>query len=260
VGALVGSSLFNLLILGVLDLLNRRSTKMISTAAEQHMLAAVTSIMLTALVGAFILLQNSKLHVGQVGYGTILIFVVYILSLRLVYEDQKVRGTTDEDEDADMSLSRAILGYLAATAVIFVAAYILAPTAEQIAEKSGLGESFIGNTLVALTTSLPEMVTTLAAMRMGALNMAVGNIVGSNNFNMAILFPVDIAYRKAPLLQIVSTVHVFTGVVVIAVSSVLVLAMAYKPKRRFLVIEPDATAIVLLSVTAIVVLYFMSAI
>jgi len=258
VGALVGSSLFNLLILGLLDLLNRRSTKMISPAAEEHILSAITSIMLTALVGGFIMLQNPALNIVQVGFGSTIVFVVYVLSLRMVYLDQRHRGATDEEEEAEMKLRAAVLGYLAATAAIFVAANFLAPTATQIAEKTGLGNSFVGSTFVALTTSLPEFVTTLAALRMGALNMAVGNIVGSNNFNMAILFPVDIVYRKSPLLQVASQTHVFTALVVIAVSSVLVMAMVYRPKRKYLFIEPDATAVVILSFSAIVVLYFLS--
>ena len=258
VGALVGSSLFNLLILGILDLINRRSTKMISPSAEEHILSAITSMMLTALVGGFIMLANPKLNIAQVGFGSTIVFVVYILSLRLVYLDQKHRGADDDDEEAEMKLPAAIAGYLAATAAIFVAANYLAPTATKIAEETGLGNSFVGSTFVALTTSLPEFVTTLAAMRMGAFNMAVGNIVGSNNFNMAILFPVDIAYRGGPLLQVASPAHIFTALVVITVTSVLVLAMVYKPKRKYMLVEPDATAVVLLSFAAIVVLYFLS--
>jgi cation:H+ antiporter len=258
VGALVGSSLFNLLILGVLDLLNRRSDKMISPASNQHILSATTSILLTALVAGFILLQNPKLQIANVGMGSFVVFSVYVLSLRLTYLDQKHRGVSDEESSAEMKLPAAILGYVAATAVIFLAANWLAPTADEIARQTGLGGTFVGSTFVALTTSLPELVTTAAAVRMGAFDMAVGNIVGSNNFNMAILFPVDMVFRDGPLLQVVSLAHVFTAAMVIAISSVLVLAMVYKPKRRYLLIEPDASAIVLLAVMSIVILYYIA--
>lgn len=258
VGALVGSSLFNLLILGVLDLLNRRSESMISPASNQHVLTTITSVLLTALVAGFIMIQNQTLQIASIGLGPIVVFGVYLLSLRLVYLDQKHRGVPDDEPAAEIKLSAACIGYVIATAVIFLAANWLAPTADEIAKRSGLGGTFVGSTFVALTTSLPELVTTTAAVRMGAYDMAVGNIVGSNNFNMAILFPVDAAFREGPLLQFVSTAHVFTATMVIAISSVVVLAMVYKPKRTFWFIEPDASVVVALAISSIVVLYYIS--
>ena len=75
------------------------------------------------------------------------------------------------------------IGFGVATGVIFVAARFLAPTADAIAERSNLGGTFFGTTFVAITTSLPELVTTLAAVRIGAFDMAVGNVFGSNAFN-----------------------------------------------------------------------------
>jgi cation:H+ antiporter len=133
--------------------------------------------------------------------------------------------------EARSQLQVAARGYLVATAIVFVAAYYLAPTADQLAEKSGLGGTFVGTTFVALCTSLPELVTTLAAVRMGALEMAVGNIFGSNAFNMAILFPVDALYRRGPLLASVEPAHLVSATAVIIVTSVATVGLLYRVER-----------------------------
>ena len=76
--------------------------------------------------------------------------------------------------------------------MILIAVPFLTRAAGEIAQQSGLGDSFIGSTMVALTTSLPEMVTTSAAVRLRAFDLAVGNIFGSDAFNMVILVAVDL--------------------------------------------------------------------
>ena len=260
VGALVGSSLFNLLILGVLDLCHRRKERILSPASAEHALAALVTMILTAVVIVFVVLKDLPLSWMAIGLGPTLIFCGYILSLRLVYMDQML-GAGQEPEDIEpspYSTRHAIIGYLVATAIIFVAAAYLAPVADKIAVVTGLGGTFVGSTFVALTTSLPEVVTTAVAVRIGAFNMAVGNVLGSNAFNMAILFPVDICYREGSLLQVAGTTHAVTGGVVIIITGVLCMSFFYRPKKKYWLIEPDATLVVLLAIGAIVCLYYLS--
>ena len=260
VGALVGSSLFNLLILGVLDLCHRRKERILSPASAEHALSALATIILTAIVIVFVVLKDLPLSWMAIGLGPTLIFCGYVLSLRLVYMDQKVGGGQGEEdsEPSPYSTTHAITGYLTATAVIFVAAAYLAPVADEIAIVTGLGGTFVGSTFVALTTSLPEVVTTAVAIRIGAFNMAVGNVLGSNAFNMAILFPVDICYRQGSLLQVVGTTHAITGGAVIIITGVLCMSFFYRPKKKYWLIEPDATLVVLLAIGAIACLYYLS--
>lgn len=81
----------------------------------------------------------------------------------------------------------------------------LAQAAGQLAEASGLGGTFIGTTLVALATSLPELVATLVPICLGAADLAIGNLFGSNAFNM-LLLPLDLAFPGS-LLAGVSQTH-----------------------------------------------------
>ncbi|CAE7843346.1 maX1, partial [Symbiodinium microadriaticum] len=166
--------------------------------------------------------------------------------------EKEQESPQQEEERKSMSLGVAIGIYLATTVVIFIAAGYLAPTADRLAEITGLGGTFVGSTLLALTTSLPEFVTTIVAVRMGAADMAIGNILGSNTFNIAILLPIDAIYTKGSLLADASPVHAMTGMAVILLTSVATMGILYRAeKKKYSIIEPDALLVVLLSLLSI---------
>ena len=126
-----------------------------------------------------------------------------------------------------------------------IAAPILASSANQIAEQSGVSSGFIGTSLVAIATSLPELVTTLAAVRLGAFDLAVGNLFGSNAFNMAAFFFVDTAYRSGPLLNVVLDTHAMTALWSILLMSTALMGIIYRVEKRYMLIEPDSFVIIL---------------
>ncbi|WDI44338.1 sodium:calcium antiporter [Bremerella sp. P1] len=263
-GNVLGSSLFNLLILGIVDLIFHSKARMFSSISSAHALSALVSMALIAIVVLFLLLERDAvgipLHVWHMGIGTILCGVFYIFSVRLIYLDQHMASKLKDEKESPeeepaansgMSLGMAIGVYLATTVVIFIAAAYLAPTADRIAEITGLGGTFIGSTLLALTTSLPEFVTTIVAVRIGAADMAIGNILGSNTFNIAILLPVDAIYTKGSLLADASPVHAMTGVAVIVLTCVATMGIVYRAEKKYSIIEPDALLVVLLSLLSI---------
>lgn len=262
VGAVLGSSIFNLLILGVLDLLFCRSgTRIISPGSAAHALSAVGTILLSSIVLAFIALKQFDLELMNVGLGTLLAFLFYIFCLRLVYLDQLERTESEEEEaGVSMTMRTALIGYVTTTAVILIAAAYMAPVAKDLAVVTKLGGTFIGSTLVALTTSLPEVVTTTVAIRMGAYDMAVGNILGSNLFNMAILFPVDLFYRTGSksLLRDAELSNLVTGSAVVVVTSVMLLALLGPKAHRRSVFNPGPGLVVFIAFAAFVALYYLT--
>lgn len=262
VGAIVGSSLFNLLILGLMEFLHGTKHRIISPASRGHALSAIASIVVTSLLAFFVLVGDPSVGV-RFGLGPIIIFLAYLFCIRLIYLDEKQKSHDNESElTSSLSLRSAVKGYLLTSAVIFVAAGLLAPTADQIADRSGLGGTFVGTIFVAITTSLPELVTTLVAVRIGAFNLAVGNVFGSNAFNAAMLLPIDAFYQPGPLLGAVSKDHAMTAAAVLLVTSVILLAMFYTPpKRRHAIIaimDPSASLVVVLSLLGIAAVYFVS--
>lgn len=258
VGDLFGSSLINLLILGLLDLTTFSRGRMLSRIASAHALSAMMCLVLTTTAALFIKLE-SPLQFGSVGIGPIAIAAIYLAGLRLVYFDQNLAATEaamamEPPSTPAMRLRTAVIGYLIAASCILLTGPFLARTADAIADESGLGGSFVGTTLVAFTTSLPEIVTTLASVRLGNLDMAVGNILGSNSFNMTILLPVDY-FSTGSLLASVSMVHLTTALCVILVTCVATMCLLYRAERRWWIIEPDAALVVLLVIGSLYLVY-----
>ena len=261
-GDLLGSSLFNLLILAILDLAHRGPARMFSRTAVAHALSATMSVAMTAICLLFLLVPIQFTFAG-VGPGPIVLGVLYVLGLRLVYFDQRYAAEQQSSAEPPRdhaknlpTLNRAAAGYAAATLAILLAAPLLASAAEKLADATGLGGTFIGTTLVALSTSLPELVTTLAAVRVGAYDLAVGNIFGSNTFNMVILVPVDSFYQGS-LLASASSTHAVTAVCVILVTSTAVAGLLYRPEKRFWFIEPDAALVILLVLASLGLVYHL---
>lgn len=129
--------------------------------------------------------------------------------------------------------------------MLLVAAPFLAGSANAIAEQSGISTTFIGTSLVGITTSLPELVTAIAAIRLGAFDLAVGNLFGSNVFNMAAFFFVDIAYRSGPLFNAVSDTHAMMGLWSILLMSIGLMGIIYRVEKRYMLIKPDSFLIIL---------------
>ncbi|MBI1344932.1 sodium:calcium antiporter [bacterium] len=261
-GDLMGSSLFNLLILAILDLSSNSRGKMLSRQAAGHALSGNVSAVLTAMVVLCLLAQPVSAH-GEflnISYGLWAVLLLYLFGVRLIYFDQQVSSekvaaqSLIEEPPQHGPLWTSIAGFLTAALVIVFAGPFLSDSAGKIAELSGLGKTFVGTTLVAFSTSLPELVASLAALRMGAHDLAIGNVFGSNAFNMILFVPLD-AVHAGPILSAVSPGHAVSGVAAIIATLIVVLGQLYQVERRRWLIEPDATLVMVIIFGALGVIY-----
>ena len=250
VGDLIGSSLFNLLILAIADLIHKGTSPIFSPASSRHALAGALSISVTAIAGIAIFIEN-KIQVytfGEMGLGTLSIAIAYIFGLRLIYFDQKItenKNQIDISKRGTKPLVNALMGYLTSALAILVAAPFLAEAGGEIANATGLGTTFVGTTLIAFSTSLPELVSTITAVRRGAFDLALGNIFGSNTFNMLLLIPLDLLHEGS-LLAAINPVHIVTCLSTILITSVAVMGQLYQVENRKRLIEPDAFTVIFL--------------
>jgi cation:H+ antiporter len=259
VGDLMGSSIFNLFILGIADLSHKGSTVIFSKASAHHAMAALLSMGMTALAGAAILIEHQTLLpvIGNFGLISIFIPIVYLFGLRLVYFNQRMANEVPEIKRLKIErkpLLKALSGYLLSAGAILFAAPYLSEAAGVIASQTGLGQGFIGTTLVALTTSLPELVSTIVSVRMGAYDLALGNIFGSNAFNILLLIPLDFI-NEGSIFSVVSLQHVFTVLATVGITSLAVMGQLYQIEKRKSFIEPDAFAVISLVVMTLIALY-----
>ena len=251
-GNLFGAGMSNMLTLALIDLLYRQK-RVWRQAALEHTLTATLATVLTGLAAFFILLRIEVVHLG-VGLESLVLPILYVLGMRLVLrqEDMARRQRTQSTLAEELAgtrggvtsrreeLRRAVIGFAIAAFVLLIAAPVLTHSAEQIARETGVSTTFVGTSLVAITTSMPELVVSIAAVRLGAFDLAVGNLFGSNAFNMAAFFFADLAYRQGSLLSTVSTTHALTGLWAIIMMNIGVMGIIYRAEKRFMLIEPDS--------------------
>jgi len=266
-GNLFGAGMSNMLTLGLIDLLYRQK-RVWQQAALGHTLTATLAMVLTALAAFFVLLRVEVVHFG-VGFESVILLILYVLGMRLVFRQEDmarrqlehkadVEGLAEEpglDGSRRDALRYAVRGFSIGALVLLVAAPVLAWSAERIAEESGMTATFIGTSLVAITTSLPELVVSISAVRLGAFDLAVGNLFGSNAFNMAAFFFADLAYRGGGLLSTVSSTHALTALWAIIMMNIGLMGIIYRAERQFRLIEPDSLLMIVVYVLGLWLLF-----
>lgn len=262
-GDVMGSCIFNISLIALMDLLHGPSP-IFSRADQGHILSAGFGIILIGTVAVSILAGPVVPFVGSVALYTPVILVVYFVSIRSVFLFQKRRiaefvGETIEDTRyAEITLRSAAFKYTLCAAVIVVAAVLLPVLAERIAVETGLGSSFVGTFFVGLTTSLPELVVSISALRIGAADMAIANLFGSNLFNIFVVALDDLFYVKGPLLVDVAQSHAAAAFMAMIMTGIAIVALTFRAQRKtFLRIGWDAVALVVAFVVSIVMLYSM---
>lgn len=258
-GGIFGSCLFNLLIIALLDFLLKDLP--ISTKADRsHVLSASFSGFLL-IAGAWILFlapKMSGLKIGWVGFDSILFLMVYVLAMKLVFQHEKKKETEEvkvEEDHSQISLKKTILFFTIHSIIIFAAAIYLPTVADQIAEQTGLGKTFVGSIFLSLTTSLPEVTISIAALRMGAIDMAFGNIFGSNLFNLAIYGIEDLFYTKGSLAEVISINHAYTAMGAVLMTVLAIIGLTYRASKKSFVLAGDALAIFVVYVLTTTLLY-----
>lgn len=238
VGNVLGATVFNLAFLVVLDALYRRES-LYTRAAQGHILSAALGVLIIAFAGFSLLLERLGFSpgLGHVGFYTPLLAFIYLAAMRAVYQyEQRTLAEFTEAAAAcypGITLRRAWTGYLLAAAAIVAAGLWLPFVAKDLAAVMGWGESFVGTLLVAAVTTAPEAVVTISALRIGAVDMAIANLLGSNLFNIAILIAVDdLFYTTGPLLAAVSPSHALTALTAVMMGALVIAGLLYRPKGR----------------------------
>jgi cation:H+ antiporter len=253
-GNLLGSNTFNMFLLAVLDVL-ARNERILRKVALKHALSGSLAIFMIGL-GLFFMIANLSIKIGWVGVDSLLIMLGYFAAMYLI-QSNNADGAPLEVEipPGTPSLATAQLGFgIAAGALLYVTPYMVSASAE-IAEVTGLGTTFVGSTLVAAVTSLPEMVTTLAALRLGAYDMAVGNLFGSNLFNMFALGLTDVFYTPGRFLAVIDPSFLLVGMLGLLMTGMGLIGNLARLRRRMWFIEADALALAVLYFGGMYLLY-----
>ncbi|MBN1592767.1 MAG: hypothetical protein JW941_05910 [Candidatus Coatesbacteria bacterium] len=249
VGNLFGSNLFNLAILGILGVAMPRLARwndenkghILSCGLNQLIMSvAIVAIVLYRVARDKMSLQEFSLANIPIGLCSITLVAVYLLSMYLLFVyERKSNSSAQAAEESykDEKLLNASVKFALFSAVIVGAGWRMVILGDILAEKPInlfgtqliLGQSVIGTFFLAVATSLPEFTVCFAAIRMGSMDMAIGNVFGSNIFNLATIFLADVFYTGGPILANIGAIHLATGTIVILISVIFILSSKFRP-------------------------------
>lgn len=242
-GNVFGSNMFNMFLLAVLDVLNQR-TRILRVVAARHALTASLATLLSGMA-IFFILADLNVSLGWVGLGSILLMAAYIVGVWLIRTNTQM-GQAPAGGGAGKGLPplpRALLGFGIATAVLVLVVPWLVRISVTLAEITGLGTGFVGAALLGVITSLPELVAVLAAARIGAYDLAIGNLFGSNVFNMFALGLTDVFYVRGSFLEEIDPAFALAGVIGLILTNLGLIGNLARVERRLMFVEIDALLI-----------------
>lgn len=239
VGNVLGACVLNLSYVAVLDLL-KRDEPLFGCTGQEHVGLAGFGVVMLGLGGLGLAIEQLPLpySLGHIGWYTPVLLLLYLAGVRSSFARDRAPPAGDggraDGPGADLSLRQAAVRCLAAAGLVVAAGSWLPHIATELAGSMQWSRTFVGTLLVSFVTSLPELVVTLSALRMGAIDMAVANLLGSNMFNVVILAIDDVFYAPGPILGAVSPVHIVSAMSAVTMNGVVVIALQTRPSARVL--------------------------
>jgi len=204
-GNIFGSNTFNMLILSIFDFaIGSASIYALSTAPHQKSILLATLMTVASMAAIY---TSGLGIIGGYAVGTSLLAFLYIFGVYSLYLDEKNSVAVGPIGRGEVPW-KEIAVVIGSGAVVVASGYWLAGISEEIEKATGWGESFVGNIFLAVTTSLPELVITLASIRLKAYDMAIANTVGSCFFNLIIFSLVDPFY-SGPIFSDISISNLY---------------------------------------------------
>jgi cation:H+ antiporter len=257
---MAGSNACNLLLIALLDMVYRKGsiTNVISHGKAQT-LSAWFAFGFTAIV-AFEILMSGKggfPTVFGMSFFTGLLGMLYFVGMYCIYKNNPAYVSQKKQEAPKESLVKicSVLGVSAV--VVVIAAVVLANAADRIAVVTGLGRTFVGSLFLAMATSLPEMVVTISALSLGQLDLAIGNIFGSNMTNMFLIAVCDVAIGKPAILGMVSVTHVVMLVLSCIMTVIVLKGLARRYKKAIAGLGGDSWLLLAVYGMGMLVLYIL---
>jgi cation:H+ antiporter len=244
-GNFFGSNMVNVVLIALVDLVNFQVPLLRRVALNHALTATLTTVlMLTAVISMF---ADINLAIGWVGIDSLLLIALYFGGVWLIQREGRANtaaAVVVQPGPEFPTLRRGAIGFVITAAVLVFVVPFLVDASSGIAELTGLGAGFIGTALLSVVTSLPELVAALAAMRMNAFDMAVGNLFGSSVFNMLALGLADFFFTDGRFLGEIDPNFALVGLLGLLLTNMALVGNLARVERKFLFIEIDAIAII----------------
>lgn len=257
VGNALGSNIFNLAIIAVIDILLMGRGSFLGKVKSYHIISGGFVVLLTVLVIFGISVFPEALIVG-ISPISLLILALYLFSAFVLFRVERKQAAGEEQVGEALGLSKAIVGFIGSAVVIIAAGIFLTYASKNIASNSALSGSMIGALFVAIVTSLPELSASIGALRIGGYDMIMGNLLGSNMFNMVTLFFADLAFHRGSIfagLAGEASDQLMVALFGIVMAVITIIGIAYRSNRKVLGMGIDAF---FLSIAYLVSVFFIA--
>ncbi|MCJ7432011.1 MAG: hypothetical protein MUO77_00845 [Anaerolineales bacterium] len=264
-GAVLGSCLFNLMLIAFMDLAYQPG-RVLANAQDVHILSGGLGVLLLGLVAMGVLIGPRLNGFGVLGISflSIVIVILYALGGKMIAGLEKERvgqileqGAREMDY-AQISARKAYAVFIMGAIAMILLGIWLAFLGDRLSATTGLSRSFVGNLFLAVCTSLPEIAASLAAIRLGAIDLAIGDVLGSNLFNVTLLATYDLADGKANFWASLNNANGFAAVMTMMMTGVVIISLMYRASPR----TPyrfswDGIALIAMYIGSIITLYLL---
>lgn len=214
----IGSNIFNLMVVCGFCALFCPLAVQVSTLKKEFPFSIIIALLL-------LVFGSTGMLVGHLE-GVVLLILFAVFIFWMLQSAKKARNEGTEEEYEVLPIWKCILFIIGGAVAIILGGNLVVDSASQIARNFGMSDNLIGLTIVACGTSLPELVTSVVAAKKNEVDMALGNVIGSNIFN--ILFVLGIATAISPIAFIQENM---VDILVLTAMSLLVWAFAWSKKK-----------------------------
>ena len=265
-----GVAMQRAILAGVDGFIGREALTVIAASPVVLLQAALGTLVLVVVAAAVSIGDAPVLTIGAWSWG---ILALYVFSIWVISDSQgrkpwipqdaeprapeadATSKRSPENQDRGGSLHSVIVKTVVAATVILAAGFFLSRSADAIAVQTGLGVSFVGAVLLALSTSLPELSTVISSVRLGQYEMAISDILGTNLFNVALIFLVDAVYTGEPVLNGVGKFSLVASLLGAVLTTIYLIGLVERRNRTIGRMGIDSLATLIVYFAGLFVLY-----
>lgn len=252
--------------LAVADMFYRKANLEHAAASAENLM--MCAFLITLLSIALVTMSIPDVSLWGIHPGTPILIMGYAFGIHILTRTHKMpmwlpRRTLDtriEKKTGPKGKRRVTsslwLRFLFYSVIVGISGWVLAHTGIAIAAKTGLSEGLVGGVFTAVSTSLPELVIAITAVRMKALTLAVGDIVGGNAFDTLFMAFSDIAYRKGSIYTDITHIEQFWLALSLLMTGVLLMGLLHRERHGIANIGMESFLVILLYITGLGVLVF----
>jgi cation:H+ antiporter len=254
--------------LGIADMVYRKANLEHAAASVATLMQA--TLLVTLLAIPLMAMAGPDVSVVGIHPASLIIPLAYFFGLRLVSDAQKKpmwnpqrtdktrieEPVNDESKSEPPQLAKMWLQFALLAVTVAIAGYSVGDAAVSICVQTGLSESLVGGIFTAICNSLPELVTTIAAVRQGALTLALGGTIGGNSFDVLLLAFSDLAYRKGSIYHALEARQVFIVALTILMTGILLLGLLRREKHGIGNIGFESVLVLILYLGGFSLLFF----